>query len=70
MEQNPEVHAKEALPRPAETVAQIDQPFLFAYREVSQESIGFSPFQLLYGRSVRGPGTILKEFWTRELNIP
>ena len=35
-------------------------PVLFAYREVPQESTGFSPFQLLYGRSVRGPGTILE----------
>ena len=25
---------------------------------------------LLYGRSVRGPVTILKELWTREVNIP
>ena len=40
-----------------------------AYREVPQESTGFSPFQLLYGRSVRGPGTILKELWTKEVNI-
>ena len=45
-------------------------PVLFAYREVPQESAGFSPFQLLYGRSVRGPGTILKELWTKEVNIP
>ena len=45
-------------------------PVLFAYREVPQESTGFSPFQLLYGRSVRGPGTILKELWTKEENIP
>ena len=45
-------------------------PVLFAYREVPQESTGFSPFQLLYGRSVRGPGTILKELWTKEVNIP
>ncbi|XP_070206184.1 uncharacterized protein [Littorina saxatilis] len=28
---------------------------LFAYREVPQESLGFSPFELLYGRTVRGP---------------
>lgn len=28
---------------------------LFAYREVPQESTGFSPFELLYGREVRGP---------------
>ena len=45
-------------------------PVLFTYREVPQESTGFSPFQLLYGRSVRGPGTILKELWTKEVNIP
>ena len=45
-------------------------PVLFTYREVSQESKGFSPFKLLYGCSVRGPGTILKELWTKEVNIP
>ena len=45
-------------------------PVLFAYGEVPQESTGFSPFQLLYGRSVREPGTILKELWTKEVNIP
>jgi hypothetical protein len=37
---------------------------LFAYREVPQESLGFSPFELLYGRTVRGPVTILKELWS------
>ena len=50
--------------------ARLITPVLFAYREVPQESTGFSPFQLLYGRSVRGPGTILKELWTKEVNIP
>ena len=35
-----------------------------------KRSTGFSPFQLLYGRSVRGPGTILKELWTEEVNNP
>ena len=40
-------------------------PLLFSYREVSQESVDFSPFKLLYGRSVRGPMTILKELWTK-----
>ena len=44
-------------------------PVLFAYRKVPQESTGFSPFQLLYRRSVRLPGTILKELWTKEVNI-
>ena len=37
---------------------------LFAYREVPQASTGFSPFELLYGRVVRGPMQILKERWT------
>ena len=37
---------------------------LFAYREVPQASTGFSPFELLYGRKVRGPLKILKELWT------
>ena len=41
---------------------------LFAYREVPQESTGFSLFELLYGRSVRGPMAILKELWTEELD--
>ena len=36
-------------------------PVLFAYREVLQQLTGFSPFQLLYGGPVRGPGTILKK---------
>eukprot|EP00731_Ephydatia_muelleri_P008113 Em0004g451a len=39
-------------------------PFvLFAYREVPQASTGFSPFELVYGRQVRGPLDILKETW-------
>ena len=42
-------------------------PVLFAYREVPQKSTGFSPFQLLYGRLVRGPGTILRAYGP---NIP
>lgn len=36
---------------------------LFAYREVPQSSTGFSPFELLFGRQVRGPLDILKENW-------
>ena len=43
---------------------------LFAYREVPQESTGFSPFELLYGRTVRGPMHILKELWTKEVETP
>ena len=36
---------------------------LFAYREVPQDTTGFSPFELLYGREVRGPLDVLKEVW-------
>lgn len=36
---------------------------LFAYREVPQASTGFSPFELLYGRDVRGPLALLQETW-------
>ena len=32
---------------------------LFAYREVPQESTGFTPFELLYGRRVREPQDVL-----------
>ena len=39
---------------------------LFAYRETPNESLGFSPFEMLYGRSVRGPLTILRELMTKE----
>ncbi len=39
---------------------------LFAYREVRQESLGYSPFELLYGRTVRGPMSILRELWTKQ----
>ena len=45
-------------------------PVLFAYREVPQSSLGFSPFELLYGRTVRGPMTILKELWSNETESP
>ncbi|CAC5401482.1 unnamed protein product [Mytilus coruscus] len=36
---------------------------LFAYREVPNETTGFSPFELLYGRHVRGPLVLLIEDW-------
>ena len=39
---------------------------LFVLREIPQESLGFSPFELLYGRNVRGPMQILKELWSVE----
>ena len=43
---------------------------LFAYRETLQESTGFTPFEVLYGRNVRGLLTILKELWTKDKYDP
>jgi len=42
-------------------------PLMFAVRDTPQHSTGFTPFELLYGRSVRTPMTILKELWTGEV---
>ena len=45
---------------------------LFAAREAVQESLGFSPFELIFGHSVRGPLSLMKEKWlteTSELNL-
>ena len=36
---------------------------LFAAREAVQESLGFSPFELVFGHSPRGPLTLLSEQW-------
>ena len=40
---------------------------LFAYCEVRQESTGFSPFEFLYGKKVRGPLDVLRESWTGDV---
>ena len=37
---------------------------LFAVRKVPQESLGFLPFELLYGSKVSGPMAILRELLT------
>ena len=43
------------------------EPLLFAYRETPVESLaGFSPFEVLYGRPVRGSMSALKEVWSNE----
>ena len=39
---------------------------LFAYREAAQESTGFAPFELLYGRHVHGQLETLRESWSGE----
>ena len=36
---------------------------LFAYREIPVETLGFSPFELLYGHAVRGPLALLRSTW-------
>ena len=43
---------------------------LFAVRETPQSATGLSPFELIYGRSVRGPMHILREAWTEEQKDP
>ena len=36
---------------------------LFVARESVQESLRFSPFELVFGREVRGPLKLFKEVW-------
>ena len=45
---------------------------LFGIREVVQESLGFSPFTLVFGHTVRGPLKVVEEGWlqdTRQYNL-
>ena len=39
---------------------------MFAARESIQESLGFSPFELVFGHTVRGPLKLLKESWLQD----
>ncbi|XP_068212662.1 uncharacterized protein [Palaemon carinicauda] len=39
---------------------------LFAVREIPNNTLGFFPFELIYGRNVRGPLSILKELFTNQ----
>ena len=38
-------------------------PTLFAIREIPSDRSGFSAFELLYGRRVRGPMAVLRDLW-------
>ena len=42
---------------------------LFAYREVPVETLGCSPFELMFGRSVPGPLSLVKSAWLRETDL-
>lgn len=39
---------------------------LFAYRETPHTSTGFSPFELMLGRTPKGPLDVLRKQWTGE----
>ena len=39
---------------------------LFAAREAVQETLGFSPFELVFGRTVHGPLKLLNEKWLND----
>ena len=39
------------------------QQLLFAYRAVPHPSLGFSPFELVYGHEVKGPLQLVKQQW-------
>ena len=43
---------------------------LFAYRDTPQQSVGLSPFELVHGRTERGPMTILRELWSKDISDP
>ena len=43
---------------------------LLAYGEVSQESVSFLPFELVFRRCIRGQMSKLKELWTEEIADP
>jgi len=36
---------------------------MFAYREVLFEGLGFSPFELVFGRNVKGVLQLIKKSW-------
>ena len=41
-------------------------PTIFSARDAPQESLGFSPFELVFGHSVHGPLSMLKENWLQD----
>ena len=41
----------------------------FAYREVPVETLGCSPFELMFGRTVSGPLQLVKSAWLQETDL-
>jgi len=41
----------------------------FAYREVPVETLGCSPFELMFGRTVSGPLQLVKSVWLEETDL-
>ena len=39
---------------------------MFFLRELPSDSTGFSPGEILYGKKIRGPLSVLKDIWTEE----
>ena len=57
-------HVKSSAYHPFDPGGNLDESvhlLLFAIRESVQESLGFSPFELVFGHNVRGPLKLLKE---------
>jgi hypothetical protein len=54
---------REASERPSDWDRYIPA-LLFSYRELPNESTGFSPFELMFGRFPRGPVMLLKDVWS------
>ena len=42
---------------------------LFAYREVPIETLGCSPFELMFGRTLSGPLQLVKSAWLQETDL-
>jgi len=42
---------------------------LFAYREVPIETLGCSPFKLMFGRTVPGPLQLVRSAWLQETDL-
>jgi hypothetical protein len=42
---------------------------LFAAREAVKESLGFSPFEIVFGHTVRGPLKLLEEKWLTDTRL-